>query len=75
MASAAEMKTQGAVEMANDPGSSATANDAQKKMVEESQKAGLPAFTFDPNASPEEKSALARAVSYAPTLLMQSVPS
>jgi hypothetical protein len=64
MASAAELKTQGAVEMANDPNSSVTADDAQKKLVEESKKAGVAAFQFDPNASPEEKAAQARAVSY-----------
>ncbi|KAH8602678.1 C2 domain-containing protein [Bisporella sp. PMI_857] len=58
---AAEIKTHGAVEMANDPNSSVTADDAQKKMVEESKKAGVPAFTFDPDASPEEKAAQARA--------------
>ena len=63
MASAAEIKMQGAVEMAQDPNSSVTSDDAQKKMVEESKKAGVPAFTFDPNASPEEKAAQARAVS------------
>jgi hypothetical protein len=64
MASAAEIKTQGAVEMAQDPNSSVTSVDAQKKIVEESKKAGVAAFTFDPNASPEEKAAQARAVSY-----------
>lgn len=62
MASAAELKTQGAVEMANDPNSSVTADDAQKKMVDESKKAGVAAFTFDPNATPEQKAAQARAV-------------
>ena len=64
MASAAEIKTEGAVEMAQDPNSSVTADDAQKKLVEESKKAGVAAFSFDPNASPEEKAAQARAVSY-----------
>lgn len=64
MASAAEIKTQGAVEMAQDPNSSVTSDDAQKKMVEESKRAGVAAFTFDPKASPEEKAAQARAVSY-----------
>jgi hypothetical protein len=61
--SAAEIKTQGAVEMANDPNSSVTADDVEKKIVDESQKAGVAAFTFNPNASPEEKAAQARAVS------------
>lgn len=38
--SAAELKTEAAVEMANDPNSSVTADDAQKKLVAESRKAG-----------------------------------
>ena len=61
--SEAEIKAQGAVEMANDPNSSVTANDAEKKIVEESQKAGVAAFHFDPDATPEQKAAQARAVS------------
>ena len=61
--SAAEIKTEGAVEMANDPNSTVSSDDAQRKMVEESQKAGVPAFTFNPDASPEEKAAQAKAVS------------
>jgi hypothetical protein len=64
MASAVhEIKAQAAVEMAQDPNSSVTAEAAQKKIVDESNKAGVPAFTFDPDASPEEKAAQARAVS------------
>ncbi|KAG9248511.1 C2 domain-containing protein [Calycina marina] len=58
---AAEIKAQGAVEMANDPNSSVTANDAEKKIVDESKKAGVAAFQFDPDATPEEKAAQARA--------------
>jgi hypothetical protein len=61
--SAAELKTQGVVEAAQDPNSSVTADDAQQKIVAESKKAGVAAFTFDPDASPEEKAAQARAVS------------
>jgi hypothetical protein len=61
--SAAELKTQGVVEAAQDPNSSVTADDAQQKIVTESKKAGVAAFTFDPDASPEEKAAQARAVS------------
>lgn len=38
--SAAELKTEAAVEMANDPNSSVTADDAQQKLVAESRKAG-----------------------------------
>ncbi|KAL3424867.1 C2 domain-containing protein [Phlyctema vagabunda] len=56
-----ELKAQGVIEAANDPNSSVTSADAQKKLVEESKKAGVAAFTFDPDASPEEKAAQARA--------------
>ncbi|KAI5867087.1 tricalbin [Durotheca rogersii] len=58
---ASELKQQGALEASRDPGSEVTADDAQKKLVEESQNAGVTAFTFDPDASPEEKRAQARA--------------
>ncbi|KAH8645472.1 C2 domain-containing protein [Xylariales sp. PMI_506] len=58
--SAAELKQQGAIEAAADPDSTVTSHDAQKKMVEESKKAGVAAFTFDPDASPEEKKRQAR---------------
>lgn len=60
--SAAELKTQGVVEAARDPNSSTTADDAQRKIVTESKKAGVAAFTFDPDATPEQKAAQARAV-------------
>ncbi|CAJ2500896.1 Uu.00g037490.m01.CDS01 [Anthostomella pinea] len=58
---ASELKQQGAVDAARDPESSVTANDAQRKLVEESRNAGVAAFTFDPDASPEEKKAQAKA--------------
>ena len=61
--SAAELKAQGVIEAAQDPNSSVTSADAQQKIVIESKKAGVAAFTFDPDASPEEKAAQARAVS------------
>jgi hypothetical protein len=61
--SAGELKAQGVEEAARDPNSSTTANDAHRKIVNESQKAGVAAFTFDPNATPEQKAAQARAVS------------
>lgn len=60
--SAAELKAQGVIEAAQDPNSSVTADDAQQKIVTESKKAGVAAFTFNPDASPEEKAAQARAV-------------
>lgn len=60
---ASELKQQGAIEAAQDRESSVTADDAQKKMLQESKAAGLTAFTFNPDDSPEEKLAQARAVS------------
>lgn len=57
-----ELKSQGAVEAAQDPNSSVTGKDATRVIVEESKKAGSAALQFDPNASPEEKAAQARAV-------------
>lgn len=59
---AAELKQQGAIEAAQDPDSKVTADDAQQKIVEESRRAGVTAFTFNPDASPEEKKAQAQAV-------------
>ncbi len=60
-----ELKQQGALEAARDPNSTITADDAQKKILQESKEAGVTAFTFDPDASPEEKTAQARAVCHA----------
>jgi hypothetical protein len=60
---AGELKAQGVIEAAQDPNSKVTADDAQRKIVAESKKAGVQAFTFNPDASPEEKAAQARAVS------------
>lgn len=60
---ASELKQQGAIEAAQDHDSSVTADDAQKKILEESKAAGLAAFTFNPDASPEEKKAQVQAVS------------
>lgn len=57
-----ELKQQGAIEAAMDPNSKVTADDAQRKLVEDSKSAGIAAFTFDPDASIEEKRAQARAV-------------
>lgn len=61
-AQAAELKTQGVIEAARDPDSSVTANDAQRKIVQESNNAGIQAFSFDPDASLEEKKAQIKAV-------------
>lgn len=59
----AEAKQEVAVEAARDPSSSFSAQDAQRVIVDESKKAGAPAFQFDPNASPAQKAAQAHAVS------------
>ncbi|KAK4129332.1 tricalbin [Parathielavia appendiculata] len=56
-----ELKQQGAIEASRNPNSNVTAEDAERKIVEDSRQAGVTAFTFDPNASPEEKRAQARA--------------
>lgn len=60
---AGELKTQGAEEAAQDPGSKVTAEDAERVITEESKKAGVAAFQFDPNATPAEKAAQAASVS------------
>ena len=61
-----ELKQQGAIEASRDPDSSVTPADAEKKIMEESKSAGVAAYSFDPDASPEEKKAQARAVSSTP---------
>ena len=60
---AGELKSQGAAMAAQDPNNQTTAEDAEGVMTDESKKAGVPAFQFDPNATPEEKAAQARSVS------------
>ena len=59
---AGELKSQGAIEAAQDPGSKVGAQDAENILEAESKKAGVAAMQFDPNATPEEKAAQARAV-------------
>ena len=58
-----ELKSQAAMEVAQDPNSNFSALDAERTMVGETIKAGGTAYQFDPNASPEAKAAQARAVS------------
>lgn len=65
---ARELKVDGAFAAAQDPESQITADDAQREMVEESRNAGVAAYSFDPDASPEEKRAQAQAVSCKPPL-------
>lgn len=62
---AGELKSQGAAMAARDSNNSITAEDAEGVMTNESKKAGVPAFQFDPNATAEEKAAQARSVSLA----------
>jgi hypothetical protein len=59
---AAELKAEGAIEAAQNTESQVTAEDAQREMVEQSKNAGVAAFSFNPDASPEEKRAQAKAV-------------
>ena len=59
---AEELKQQGAIEAARDPNSKVDADDAQRQIVESSKEAGVSVFSFNPDDSPEEKKAQARAV-------------
>lgn len=70
---AAELKAQGAIEAAEMSNSQAAVDAAEKAIVEQSKNAGVAAFQFDPDASPEEKRRQTRAVrnSHPPTHLRQ----
>jgi hypothetical protein len=59
-----ELKSQGAVEAAQNPDSSVTGDDATRVILDESKKAGSAALEFNPDASPEEKAAQARSVRF-----------
>ncbi|KAF2263568.1 tricalbin [Lojkania enalia] len=56
-----ELKQQGALEATRNPNSAVTADTAEQAVLEEAKKGGSAAFQFDPDASPEEKRAQARA--------------
>lgn len=58
-----EEKQEATIQAAQDPSSSTTAADARKAIVDESRKAGVAAYSFNPDATPEEKAARAGAVS------------
>ncbi|EPE09723.1 c2 domain-containing protein [Ophiostoma piceae UAMH 11346] len=58
---AAELKQQGAIEAAQNANSAVTSQAAQDKIVQESERSGVAAYTFDADASPEEKKAQVRA--------------
>lgn len=57
----AELKQQGVVEAAQDPKSSVDAEQAEQALLSQSRAAGAAAFSFDPNASAEEKAAQVKA--------------
>lgn len=61
--SANELKQQGALEAARDPENPVSAEDAEKKVLEETKSAGVAAFKFDPDATPAEKKAQVKEVS------------
>lgn len=58
----AEIKQQGAFEASRVPTSTVSAADAEAKALTESKKAGVQAYSFDPNATDEEKAAQAASV-------------
>jgi hypothetical protein len=78
-ADAAELKQQGVIETAQaafqDPQSHVQPETVEKKLVDETRKAGLPAYQFDPDASPEEKAAEAEAVRFLDVLSHQKILS
>lgn len=61
-----ELKEEGiieaATELAQDPESKVNPDKVEEKLVEETREAGAPAYQFDPDASPEDKAAAAKAV-------------
>lgn len=59
-----EAKEKLAVDAAGNPDSSVTAEQAEQVILDESKKAGAVALKFDPNASPEDKAAQAKAVCF-----------
>lgn len=59
---AGEVRSEGAIGAAQDPNTKVNAHEAEQTLVNESKKAGIGAYQFDPNASPEEKAAQAASV-------------
>lgn len=74
-----ELKQQGAIETAQnaaqDPQSNLNPEDAEKVLLDETKKAGMPAYQFNPDASPEEKAAEAQAVSCLSRLVSVAIGS
>lgn len=64
-----ELKSKAAVAAAVDPYSDVTTEQAEQTLMDEAEKAGSPAYFFDPNAAPEEKAAAAHAVSQIGSLI------
>lgn len=60
----AELKQQGAFEASRDPTNPVSAKDAELKALMETKKAGVQAYMFDPDATPEQKAAQAKSVSH-----------
>jgi Ca2+-dependent lipid-binding protein len=56
----AELKQQGVLEAARDPNTSIDAEQAEQTLLSQSRAAGAAAFSFDPNASAEEKARLVK---------------
>ena len=56
----AELKQQGVIEAARDPNTSIDAEQAEQTLLSQSRAAGAAAFSFDPNASAEEKARLVK---------------
>jgi hypothetical protein len=60
---ASELKQQAIIEKAQDPNSSVSADAAREAVVDEGKKAGVPSYSFDPNASTADKAAQMKSVS------------
>ncbi|CAK4031807.1 related to membrane bound C2 domain (vp115) [Lecanosticta acicola] len=56
-----ETKAQGVIEAAQDPNSSISAEQAEQAVMKQARQAGAAAFEFDPDATPEQKAAQAKA--------------
>lgn len=61
-----ELKEEGiieaATELAQDPQSQVNPEKVEETLVDETREAGVPAYQFDPDASPEDKAAAAESV-------------
>lgn len=67
-----ELRQEGAIESAVQATQAPQAEAAEQVLVDETRKAGLPAFQFDPATSPEDKAAAAEAVCPLPPVLPSS---